>query len=71
MKKIEHNAELDLRNLSKVAASFYAGTEPLAVKFYFDENGRKKYNVSGVFTFTDLTFEELNQAFEELSAIYE
>lgn len=59
-------AELSLRSLSKKAFDFYTDTDPLDVYEYETEDGTR-YDVTGCFTYTGLTFKELEQEFEMLA----
>ena len=58
--------ELAVRNLSRKAKDFYYGTSPLTVCEYETDNG-KRYSYSGAIgEDEDLTFEELEETFENL-----
>lgn len=64
MKKTKY-ADLEMRNLSEKAQKFYAETSPLTVT-YTEADGEKLFTVTGCFEFSELTFDELNAAFEDL-----
>ena len=58
--------ELAVRRMSQKAREFYNGTDPLAVYEYDADNG-KRYAYSGAIgEDEDLTFEELQEVFENL-----
>lgn len=65
------NGELACRSLSEKARRFYCGTDPLTVWEYETDEGEKRYAVQfgkGAPIDYDLTFEALEQEFEELQA---
>ena len=61
----KERAELAMRNLSKEADEYYAETSPLDVYEYEDEDGVKRYDVTGVNEASGLTFEELDELFRD------
>lgn len=67
--------ELAVRSLSKKAAQYYSGTDPLTVFEYDNADGEKRYAYSYANNpyadkemDSDLTFEELQEAFEEMQS---
>ena len=64
--------ELAIRRLSKEAQEYYYGTSPLEVYEVEDENGEKRYDVTGADEAYGLTFEELDEMFRgQMEAIWE
>ena len=62
------SGELACQNLSNKAFNFYIDTEPLTVYQYEDNNGKTLYAYCGAIgDRQDMTFEELNECFEELA----
>ncbi len=64
----KERAELAMRYLSKEADEYYAGTSPLDVYEYEDEDGVKRYDVTGANEASGLTFEELDELFRDSRA---
>lgn len=70
--KMKTDGELAVRRLSEEAAKYYNGTDPLTVFAYENENGEMRYSYSystnpyaDRYKTENLTFEELQEAFEE------
>lgn len=70
--KMKADGELAVRRLSEEAAKYYNGTDPLTVFAYENENGEMRYSYSystnpyaDRYKTENLTFEELQEAFEE------
>lgn len=63
--KMEAAGEMAVREMSKKAQKLYNGTDPLHV-YEYGEHGNKRYSVRGALgDCDDMTFEELEQMFEE------
>ena len=65
--RMKSNAEVTIwNNMSKYALKFYDGTDPLNVYEYETDDGvRYSYNLAGEWS-EGLTFEELEDTFEEM-----
>lgn len=64
------NGEMAVRSLSDKARAVYNDTDPLAV-YEYEQDGTKLYAYTGALgEGEDLTFEQLNQMFEDVADEY-
>ena len=63
-KRMKKRTELDVRHLSDKARRFYENTDPLDI-YVCEVDGEMLYSVRGVLEEDDLSFEELEEIFEE------